>query len=362
MNIGLIGCGSGSRLYLQGYKHFDILDVVVCADLVIDKAVSRASEFDIPRVSCVEDLLNDSHVNTILNLTPPQAHAEIGIAALEAGKNLYQEKPLALEREDARTMLEIAERRKLRIGCAPDTFLGSGLQTCRQLIDEGAIGDPVACTAFMMCHGHEDWHPNPEFFYSRGVGPMFDMGPYYLTALVNLFGPIRRITASAKASSLERIITSRPKFGQKIKVEVSTHVVGIMDFVSGMIGTIITSFDAWASDLPHIEVYGTEGTLSIPDPNKYGGPVRLFSTRSPNWVEVPLSDGFAGQSRGIGLADLANAIRNQRPHRANAEMAYHVLDVMHCFNEASLAGRHIELTTTCSRPEPLQENLSEGED
>jgi predicted dehydrogenase len=360
MNIGLIGCGSASQLYLEGCKQFNILHVTGCADLVEDKARARASEFNIPGVCGVEDLLSDSRVDTILNLTEPQAHAEIGMAALESGKNLYQEKPLAVELEDARLMLEIAEKRGLRIGCAPDSFMGGGLQTCRQLIDEGAIGEPVACTAFMMCHGHEDWHANPEFFYMRGGGPMFDMGPYYLTAMISLFGPIRRVTASAKVTSNERAIIHQARYGQKIKVEVSTHVAGIIDFVSGVVGTIITSFDVWASELPSIEVYGTEGTLSVPDPETYRGPVRLFSARLPHWVEVPMSREFTGQSRGIGLAEMAYAIRRGHAHRANGEMAYHVLDVMHCFHDASLEGRHIELTSTCSRPQPLPENLNKG--
>lgn len=360
MNIGLIGCGSASSLYLEGCKQFDILRVVACADLVDDKARTRASEFNILRVCGVKDLLNDSQVDTILNLTEPQAHAEIGIAALESGKNLYQEKPLAVELEDALLMLEIADKRGLRIGCAPDNFMGGGLQTCRKLIDEGAIGEPVACTAFMMCHGHEDWHPNPDPFYQRGGGPMFDMGPYYLTALINLLGPIRRVTASTKVMAHERVITSQAKYGQKIKVDVSTHVAGIVDFVSGAVGTIITSFDVWASELPSIEVYGTEGVLSVPDPETYGGPIRLFSAGRLHWVEVPVTHGFIGQSRGIGLADMAYAMSRGRAHRANGEIAYHVLDIMHCFHNASLDGKHIELTSTCSRPEPLPENLNEG--
>lgn len=360
MNVGLVGCGSASHLYLEGCKQFDILRVVACADLLEDRARARAAEFNIPRAYGVADLLSDARVDAVLNLTEPQAHAGIGIAALESGKHLYQEKPLAVELKDARSMLDIARERGLRVGCAPDTFMGGGLQTCRQLIDEGAVGEPVACTAFMLCHGHEDWHPNPESFYRRGGGPLFDMAPYYLTAFINLFGPVRRVTASAKVTSYERTITNRTRYGEKINVEIPTHVTGVIDFVSGVVGTIITSFDVWASELPSVEVYGTEGTLSVPDPNTFGGPVRLFSARHPHWVEVPVSRGPTRQSRGIGLADMAYAIQRGRPHRANGEMAYHVLDVMHSLLNASLERRHVEVNSTCGRPEPLPENCNEG--
>jgi predicted dehydrogenase len=360
MNVGLVGCGNASRLYLEGCKQFDILRVVACADLLEDRARATAAEFNIPRACGVADLLNDARVDAVLNLTEPLAHAEIGLAALKSGKHLYQEKPLAVELKDARSMLDIARERGLRVGCAPDTFLGGGLQTCRQLIDEGAVGEPVACTAFMLCHGHEDWHPNPELFYRRGGGPLFDMSPYYLTALINLFGPVRRVTASAQVTSPKRTITNGTRYGEKIKVEVPTHVSGVIDFASGVVCTLIMSFDVWASELPGVEVYGTEGTLSVPDPNTFRGPVRLYSTRRPQWAEVPVSRGPTRQSRGIGLADMACAIQGGRPHRANGELAYHVLDVMHSLLEASLAGRHVEVTSACSRPEPLPENFNEG--
>ena len=229
----------------------------------------------VPQACSVDELLSDPRIQIVVNLTPPAVHAGVAMAVLLAGKSVYNEKPLALTCEDAHKMIEMATSGGLRIGCAPDTILGAGLQTCRKLIDDGAIGLPIAATAFMLCHGHESWHPDPEFYYQVGGGPMFDMGPYYLTALVSLLGPVSRVSGSDRASFSERVIGSSPKKGQKIKVEVPTHVTGLLDFANGAMGTIITSFDVWSHTLPHLEIYGSEGTLSLPDPNTFGGPVRL---------------------------------------------------------------------------------------
>jgi len=211
-----------------------------------------------------------------------------------------------------------------------------------------------------MCHGHEGWHPDPEFYYKAGGGPMFDMGPYYLTALVNLMGPVKRVTGSARITFPERLITSQPKFGTVIKVDVPTHVAGIMDFANGAVGTIITTFDVWAAELPRIEIYGTEGSLSVPDPNSFGGPVRIRRAGAGEWSEVPLTHGYAQNSRGIGVADMAYALRSGRPHRASGELAYHVLDIMHAFHDASREGKHIELRSTCAKPAALPLGLRHG--
>ncbi|MHC4248917.1 MAG: Gfo/Idh/MocA family protein, partial [Planctomycetota bacterium] len=229
---------------------------------------------------------------------------------------------------------------------------------CRKLIDDGAIGTPVAATAFMTCRGHESWHPDPEFYYKAGGGPVFDMGPYYITALVNLLGPVKRVTGSARVTFPERTITSKPKAGAKIAVDVPTHVAGVLDFASGAVATIIMSFDVWAASLPRIEVYGSEGSLSVPDPNGFGGPVRLWRASDREWREAPLT--HAGNGRSVGVADMA-AARSGRAHRASGDLAYHVLDVMHAVHEASAAGAHVELASTCERPEPMPEGLAEGE-
>jgi predicted dehydrogenase len=360
IKIGLIGCGTISKVYLEVSRTLEALDVAACADLLPERAKAKAEEFNVPKACSVQDLLKDPEVQIILNLTIPKAHAEVGLAALEAGKSVYNEKPLTVSREDGRRMLETAKSRGLRVGAAPDTFLGAGLQTCRKLIDDGWIGEPVAATAFMTCHGHESWHPDPDFYYQPGGGPMFDMGPYYLTALVALLGPIRRVTGSARITFPQRTVTSQPKYGAKIQVNTPTHVAGVMDFASGAVGTILTSFDVWSAQLPRIEIYGSEGSLGVPDPNGFGGPVRIRRAGATDWSDVPLTHAYAKQSRGLGVADMACALRSGRPHRANGELAYHVLDAMHAFHDASREGRHVELTSLCDRPAPLPMGLREG--
>ncbi len=358
VRIGIVGCGSISSTYLRMAPTFEILEVAACADLVPERAVAQAEEFGVRRACAVDELMADPEIEVVVNLTVPKAHADVGLAALEAGKSLYNEKPLAVTRDEGRQMLDLARQKGVRIGGAPDTFLGAGLQTCRKLIDDGWIGEPVAATAFMMGRGHERWHPDPAFFYQPGGGPMFDMGPYYLTALVALLGPVRRVTGATRRTFAERIITSQPKHGEKIPVAIPTHIAGLMDFGGGAIGTIITSFDVWGSQLPRIEIYGTEGTLGVPDPNGFRGPVLI--KRADDWEVMPLSHGYIENSRIIGVADLACALRSGREHRANGELTYHVLDLMHTFHEASDQGRHLDLSSTCSRPAPLPLGLMPG--
>lgn len=357
IKVGLIGCGNISEIYFQNLKRFELLDLVACADLIPERAKAKAEAHGCLALS-VAEILARPEIDIVLNLTIPKAHAEVALAALQAGKSAYNEKPLAITREDGQKMVAAARAKGLRLGCAPDTFLGAGIQTCRKLIDDGWIGDPVAATAFMTCHGHESWHPDPEFYYQVGGGPMFDMGPYYLTALINLMGPVRRVTGSARVSFAERLITSQPKFGTIIQVDVPTHVAGVLDFASGAVGTIITTFDVWHAELPRIEVYGSEGSLSVPDPNTFGGPVRVRRWDADGWSEVPLTHGYSQNSRGLGVADLAYGLRSGRPHRANGDLAYHVLDLMHAFHDASCEGRHVELTSTCERPAALPLGLA----
>lgn len=360
VNIGIIGCGNISSVYLDVCKRFGILNMVACSDIVEERARAKAKEFNIPKVYSVDKLLADPDIDIVLNLTIPQVHSEIGIAALKAGKHIYNEKPLTVKLDDAKKMLRIAEEKRLLVGCAPDTFLGGGLQTCRKIIDDGLIGEPIACTCFMITHGSENWHPDPENHYKLGGDPMFNMGPYYLTAMINLIGPIRSVTGSSRITFPERIITSKPKYGQRIKVEVPTHIVGVMDFYNGVIGTIITSYDIWATQLPKIEIYGSEGTLSVPDPNTFGGPVRICHANSNDWKDMPLTYGYIGQSRGIGLADIAYAIQSGRQHRANSQMAYHILEIMGALLQAGKDKKYINITSTCERPAPLPIGLEDG--
>lgn len=353
VNVGIIGCGVVSADYFNVLSHFPVLDVVACADLNRERAQAKATHYHIPKVYGPEELLADPEIDLVVNLTTPGVHAEIGMAALQAGKSLYTEKPLTVSREEAQRLLAMADARGLLVGCAPDTFLGSPLQTCRKLIDDGCIGQPIAVNACMMTHGPEDWHPEPAFYYQSGGGPMFDMGPYYLTALVNMLGPVRRVTGAAKMTYSERIITSQPNYGARIAVSTPTHVTGILDFASGVVGTITTSFEVWASEIPAIEIYGTEGTLSIPNPSYFMGPIRLKRAGTQEWETVPLISTHHVDGRGLGIVDMAHALRSGRRHRASGTLAYHVLDIMHAFYEAALSSRYIDLNSSCKRPTPL---------
>ncbi len=360
VKVGVIGCGAISGAYFRGCAPFHILEVVACADLNDDHARKQAQEFDIPKVSSVEELLADPEIQIVLNLTVPKAHAEVNLAAIDAGKSVYVEKPFAVTRDEGRKVIEAAREKGVLVGCAPDTFLGGGGQTCRKLIDEGAIGEPAAAVAFMAGRGHESWHPSPEFYYKPGGGPMFDMGPYYLAALVNLLGPVSRVTGSSRITFPERTITSEPLSGTVIKVETATHVAGVVDFENGTVGSIIMSFDVVAHDLPGIQIYGTEGSMSVPNPNGFGGPVRVRRMGDEDWREIPLTHSDE-VSRGVGVADLAYSLVHGRPHRASGELAFHVLDVMQAFEEASQSGRHVQIESTCARPAPLPTGLGPGE-
>jgi len=361
VRVGVVGCGAISGVYFQNMKTFDVLDVAACADLDMTRAEAAAKEHGVPRACTTEELLADPEIEVVLNLTVPAAHAAVGRAAVEAGKSVYNEKPLTIARDEGRMLLEAARKKKVLVGCAPDTFLGGGHQTCRKLIDEGQIGEPVAATAFMMSPGVESWHPNPEFYYKVGGGPMFDMGPYYLTDLVMLLGPIRRVSGATCKGRAERVATCEAKKGLRITVDVPTHVAGVMDFENGAVGTIIMSFDVWGAHLPSIEIYGTEGSLSVPDPNGFGGTVRLCRAGEDGWTDVPLTHGYAGNGRGVGLADLAVALRTGRPHRASGGLAYHVLDAMHAFHDASDLGKHVVLTSGVDRPAALPVGLADGD-
>jgi predicted dehydrogenase len=364
VKVGIIGCGNISHIYFKAGQKFDILDIVACADLDVERAKAKAEEFGVPKAYTVDELLADPEIQIVINLTIPAAHADIHLRALEAGKHTYGEKPLAVSLEDGQKILALAKEKGLLVGSAPDTFLGAGIQTCRKLIDEGWIGKPIAATAFMMSGGPESWHPNPEFFYQEGGGPMFDMGPYYLTALVNLIGPVRRVTGSAGISFPERTVTSEENYGKKVPVEVPTHIAGVLDFENGAIGTLITSFDVWGTQLPgskpgrRIEIYGTEGTLMVPDPNTFGGPVYVQRRNHTEVTEIPLTHEFPENSRGLGVVDMAYAVLNgTTDHRANGDLAYHVLELMHGFHIASREGKHYQLKSACEQPAPLPMNL-----
>jgi len=365
--IGIVGCGKISGIYLKNLTGMfgKRVKVTAVTDAVHERVAKVSSEFNVRHIEKTPDLISDPEIDIILNITQPLAHHGVAMEAVKNGKHVYNEKPLCVKREEAAELLSTAKAKNVRVGAAPDTFLGPGIQTCRKLIDDGWIGRPVAANAFMLCHGHEHWHPDPGFYYKEGAGPMFDMGPYYLTALVSLLGPVARVSGSAQKGQAERLITSEPHNGETIKVEVPTHVAGVLDFVSGAVGVIVTSFDVYNHSMPCIEIYGTEGSLQVPDPNYFRGEVKLRRFREENWSKVPLILNAPDKAkdtedwhlhnnlRGIGITDMAEAISEGRPHRASGELAYHVLDVMHGIHDASASGKYCELKSICQRPEPM---------
>lgn len=354
LNIGIIGCGNISSIYMENCPKFPHLELIACADLDVQRAQLQAEKFGVPRACSVEELLSDSAIELVINLTIPKAHDAVCIQSLEAGKHVYTEKPLAVTREEGKQILETAKKHNLLVGSAPDTFLGAGIQTAIHLIEQGEIGVPIGASAFMICRGHEHWHPDPAFYYDIGGGPMFDMGPYYLTALVALLGPIKRISGSTRISYHERTVLSTPKAGTKIEVSTPTHISGVIDFASGVIGSITTSFDAFGgTSLPPIEIYGSEGTLLVPDPNTFGGPVKIRKRDEKEFKEVPLAYGYSQNNRGLGVADMSKAILESGKYRANSELAYHVLEAMHGFHDSSDSGKHYIMESTCERPESV---------
>lgn len=356
IKIGVIGCGKISSRYFENMKKFEILDCFACADIIPQAAQLKAKEFNIPKVYSVKELLNDKDIKIVVNLTIPSAHAEVSLASLQAGKSVYNEKPLAITVEDGKKILELAKSKGLLVGGAPDTFFGPAHQTCRKIIDDGIIGEVVAGTAFMLSYG--SYRPGPAFLFQPGGGPMFDMGPYYLTAFVNLIGPVKRVTCSAKITFPEILVASGPEKGNIIKVNTPTHIAGIMDFVNGSIGTIVTSTDVWATELPFIEIYGTKGTMSIPDPNCFDGKVRIKLSDQKEWSEVPLTHIYTG-NRGIGVADMAYALNSGRDIRASGELTYHILEIMNSFLDSSKEGKYVILKSTCPQPKPLPVGLKD---
>lgn len=361
IKVGVVGCGCISEIYMSNLsKKYKNIELIACTDLIHERSEHRASQFGVPRVYEPEEFYKDKDIELVVNLTTPQSHTEVDLLALNAGKHVYSEKPFGLNREDASKVIKLAKEKGLIVGGAPETFLGGGIQTCRKLIDEGWIGAPVAATAFMMCHGHESWHPDPEFYYQFGGGPMFDMGPYYLTALVSTLGPVAKVAGATKISFPTRTITSEKKYGSIVEVEVPTYVTGTLTFKSGAIATIITTFDAWDSQLPRIEIYGTEGTLSVPDPNTFGGPIFYKKPGMGEWKEIPVLFANRDNNRGIGVSDMADSIINGRTHRAHGDMAFHVLDIMQSIHESSDTDKILTLTSTCERPAPLPLSLMDG--
>ncbi|QAY66976.1 Gfo/Idh/MocA family protein [Paenibacillus protaetiae] len=356
VTVGVIGAGHISGIYLKNLTETfnGVVNVKAVADLVPELARSRAEQFGVPNAWTVEELLADPEIEIVLNLTAPAAHAPVNLQALHAGKHVYTEKPFALTREDADEVLALAEAKGLRVGCAPDTFFGAGLQTCRKLIDDGWIGTPYSANGtIIMGSATSGMHPNFRNFLKLGGDPVMDMAPYFLTALVFLLGPVRRVTGSAQQLKQEVTILNpkSPSYGAKVPVEAPTNVSAVFDFQSGAVGSLQAAKESFGYR-PSLEIFGTEGNLIVPDPNFFSGPIWVEFPNG-NKKEVPFTHNYTEDSRGIGVADMAYAIRSERPHRASGQLARHVLDISLGLFESSNEGRHIELNPAVSRPEPL---------
>lgn len=353
--IGIIGCGDISGIYIHNLqKHPDEVSIVSIAARTFSHAQEAAKKHNIPKAQTVEELLSNPDVDIVLNLTIPAAHYSINKQALEAGKHVYSEKPLAIELNEAKELLTIAEKKNLRVGCAPDTVLGGGIQTCRKLIDSGAIGRPLAANINYLWFGPEREHPNPAFLYQYGAGPVFDMGPYYLTMLVSLLGPAESVCAFSSKGFPERTCTCPgPHTGETFPVEIPTHNAGTIRFANGTIATVIFSFDVWNDPISSSALFGTKGSIKLPDPDTFGGLVSLMKEGGEHFEDQEISFPHTENSRGLGLLDMAAAIRENRPHRANGKIAAHVLEIMHALSESAETHQFIGLETTCEIPETM---------
>jgi predicted dehydrogenase len=360
LRVGLIGCGNVSGIYLENSERFDAFEIIGCADLVHERAVQAAKRNVSAKAVPVEAIFTDAEIDCVLNLTPPSEHVTICLQALEAGKHVYTEKPLALTLEDGQAILDAAAEHNLRVACAPDTFMGAGLQTARLAIDQSYIGKPVAGEGFMLHHGHEHWHPNVDFYYQAGGGPVFDMGPYYLTALHFLLGPVSEVSAMASRAFSDRTLQIPERLGERVPVGVDTHVSASLRYANGSLLTLVMSFDVWAHELPWIEIHGTEGSLSLPDPNFFEGPVRHKRRGEEAWRTLPLTHANAFNARGIGLADFAIAIREDRPHRANGDVGLHVLETMEAIDRAAVSRGTVDIESGPDRQAPLPKGLRDG--
>ncbi len=364
LNVGIIGCGNIAEAYLGLSPLFNGINMIACADINIDAATARAEEFSVKAMT-VDDLLADESIDIVVNLTIPAVHAEVSAQVLKAGKHVYSEKPFALSSAETQMLLEIAKEKNLRIGSAPDTFLGGVHQHARQLIDSGAVGKITSGTAHVQGQGMESWHPNPDFFFKPGAGPVLDIGPYYVTNLVQLLGPVSRVAAMSTTPQTERTITSEPRFGEKVTVETPTTIHALLSFASGATITLGTSWDVNHHQHQHMELYGEKGTMYVPDPNFFGGELRMTEGSEPieslpafdHPFSVPNEEEDDGSMRAnyraAGLADMAMAIIEGREHRCSAELATHAVDVMTSILESGETGKFVTLSTSCDRPAPL---------
>ena len=388
MRVGIIGCGNISDIYATNAALFRDIEFVACADVSPDASRRISDKFAL-RAMSVEALLDAPDIDIVLNLTIPSVHADISVRALEAGKHVYSEKPLATSLEDGQRVVDLAKRRGLRVGCAPDTILGPGLQQAKRLIESGAVGDVLSGVAAIMSKGMEHWHPNPSFFYQDGAGPVLDLGPYYISALVALLGPIRSVQASGLVSPEPRVHGAEgPNKGKAFPVTTFTSVHAILTFASGANVSFLASWDVWRHGLQPIELYGTRASIRVPDPDTFGHPVEVSAdnellnahseadierlrNRAP-WdaittdhrpfggINYPSGSPISANYRSLGLAEMANAITEGRPHRCTGQFALHVLAIMAGIIKAAQSGKRVEIDTPCEIPAAFWEADAEN--
>jgi len=380
MNVGVVGCGAISDIYISNGMKFEGYDIVSCSDIIPELAAEKAEKYGIPKAYSYTEMLADKDIDIVLNLTVHAAHYPLSMDALRAGKHIYNEKPLAAAFAEGAEIMRLAGEKNLYVGCAPDTILGGRTQTIRKLIDDGRIGFPIGAVAYMTCHGHECWHANPFFIYEPGGGPIFDMGPYYLTTLAYLLGPVKSLSGMVSTPFKERLITAPHLYGQKIKVEVPTHINAMLEYENGTIANIIFTYDVWDSHLPRVEIFGSEGTVSMCDadplagPDIFGGeilyrhmddsdwtgpPDRIPRKEPSEWEKIDMAFPYTENSRGVGLAEMAYAIQNDIPNRASGEMALHVLEIAHGVHESARTGERYRMTKTFKKPPVLPGDITE---
>lgn len=357
--VGIIGCGNIFDRYAAGMQRFRTLEVRCCADIDLARAEAGAERAGIAHKATVEDLLADPDVDLAVILTPPTTHADVVTAALQAGKHPYVEKPVAATLPDGQATVALAGDRRLRFAAAPDTFLGGACQTARELLDAGELGEVFAAAVFVTHNHVETRHPDPTFIFRPGGGPLLDLGPYYMTQLVACLGPVVEVTGRTRIGLRERFVTAPDRLVDVIQVQVPTHATAVAEFASGALATLLLSYDIWGRTYPWIEFYGSRGQLQLPDPNRFGGEVRLLM-HGKDWTVVPsvlppIAEPGSPEElrRGIGVADLAAAVAEGREPRASAAFALHVLEALGSIQLSSDSGTPVRLTTTCSRPEPL---------
>jgi len=372
--IGIVGAGAISGIYLTNLtKVFKEVEIIGICDLIPERAQQAADEYGVKIYKDMHELFAEPKVTVVLNITRPYEHFDVTTAALNAGKHVYTEKPIAVDMDEATKLVALAKEKGLLLGGAPDTFMGAGIQTARKIIDAGLIGDIVGADCAMVCHGHETWHPDPEFYYKRGGGPMMDMGPYYVTALCNLLGEAKATVGMTRRTFENRTITSEPHFGTVVPVDIETHYAGCIEFSSGAIAQIVTTFDVHYSAQARFEVYGTEGTIVVPDPNTFGGNVLLFRpedfekvkvdpgmlkpeevTLYRGYKHIPLMFDYKENSRALGLVDMCKAIATNREIRANSDLQMHVLEILTSFVTSCKERKYIDLTTKYKRSIPMK--------